>query len=61
MPYWDCPESLRNNTRQDQWLWVGVLVKVLPDGWEMPEIHRFLRSVEILTWMPGEGNATCNR
>jgi len=36
-------------------------VEVLPDVWEMPEVHGFLRSVEIHTRMHGEGNMTCNQ
>jgi len=35
--------------------------EVLPDVWEMPEVHGFLRSVEIHTRMRGEGNMTRNR
>jgi len=33
-------------------------VEVLPDVWEMPELHGFLTSVEIHTRMHGEGNLT---
>ena len=36
-------------------------VEVLPDVWEMPEVHGFLRSVEIHTRMRGEGNIIRNR
>ena len=36
-------------------------VEVLPDVWEMPEVHKFLKSVEIHTRMRGEGNMTCNQ
>lgn len=33
-------------------------VEILPDVWGMPEVHGFLRSVEIHTRMRGEGNMT---
>ena len=36
-------------------------VEVLPDVWEMPEVHGFLRSVEIHTRIRGEGNMTCDQ
>ena len=36
-------------------------VEVLPDVWEVPEVHGFLKSVEIYTRMRGEGNMTCNQ
>jgi len=35
--------------------------EVLPDVWEMPEVHGFLRSVEIHTRMHGEGSMTRNQ
>lgn len=36
-------------------------VEVLPDVWEMPEVHGFLRSVEIHTRIRGEGDMTWNQ
>ena len=39
---------------------LNLPVEVLPDVWEMPEVHEFLKSVEIHTRMRGEGNVTRN-
>lgn len=36
-------------------------VEVLPDVWEIPEVHGFVRSVEIHTRLRGEGDMTRNQ
>ena len=33
-------------------------VEVLPSVWEIPEVHGFIRTVEIHTRVRGEGNMT---
>lgn len=36
-------------------------VEVLPDIWEMPEVHGFLRTVEIHTRLRTDGSVTRNQ